>query len=111
MDGFSRAVEKIGQRIRQIRLERGLTQKDLAEKAGIFDVGELERGRKVKGGVVNPRLETLFKIAAALGIELDELLGYPAPDETTVRISRLLEGQDSEVKEKAVRVVEVLVKG
>lgn len=109
MDGFQQAVERIGQRIRQLRQEKGFTQKDLAEKAGVFDVGELERGRKVKGGLVNPRIETLYKIASALDVRIEEFFGQTAPDEEAVKISRLLEGHESGVKERAVKLVEVLV--
>lgn len=109
MDGFEGAVEKLGQRIRQLRQQKGLSQKELAEKAGVFDVGELERGRKVKGGAANPRVETLYKIAVALGVDMEELFGHSALDEDAVKISRLLEGQDKGVKEMAVRIVEVVV--
>lgn len=71
-------------------------------------MGELERGRKVKGGAVNPRIETLYRIAVALDVDMEELFGYSALDEDAVRISRLLEGQDKSVKEMAVRIVEVV---
>lgn len=109
MDAFSLAVQKIGQRIRQLRSERGLTQRELAEKAGVFDIGELERGRKVKGGPVNPTAETLHKVAVALGVELEDLLGRPAPDEFAARIGRMLEGRSVDVRERALKVVEALV--
>lgn len=109
MDGFETVVEKVGSRIRQFRTAQGLTQAQLAEKAGVFDVGEIERGKKVRGGPANPRLETLHKIARALGIELEELFGYSVPSETATRITELLEGQSDAVKEKAVRLVSVMV--
>ena len=111
MDKFQQVVEKIGQRIRQIRQQKRLTQRDLAEKAGVFDVGEIERGRKVKGGPANPQIETLYKIAIALGVDLEELFGHSGLDEYTARIEKLLEGQERSVKEKAVKVAEVLVTG
>jgi len=111
MDEFQKAVERLGQRIREIRQAQGLTQRDLADKAGVFDVGEPERGRKVKGGPVNPRLETLHKIALALDVDVEGLFGHSAPDEDAVKISELLEGQNAGAKEQAVRIVEVLVGG
>ena len=110
MDKFQQVLEKIGHRIRQLRQQKGLTQRDLAEKAGVFDVGEIERGRKVKGGPANPQIETLYKIAIALGVDLEELFGHSGLDEYAARIEKLLEGQDKSVKERAVKVAEALVK-
>lgn len=107
MEEYSGAVQRVGARIRDLRQSRGMTQKELAEKAGVFDVGELERGYKVKGGVVNPRLETLCRIADALGVGLEEIFGVGKLEEEVVEIKRLLEGQSEERKRQAVRLVEV----
>ncbi len=58
-----------GKRIRFFREQDGLTQAELAEKAGLSDnfIGLIERGVK------HPTLETLNKIAEALEVRLDEL--------------------------------------
>ena len=110
MDVFQREVTRVGEQIRRLRRQKGLTQRELAARAGVFDVGELERGYKVKGGtVVNPQLETLSKIAAALGVTLEELFGHEPPDETTSHIAELLDGQSARVKHQAARIVRVLV--
>ena len=110
MDGFQQEVKRIGDRIRQLRRQKGVTQRQLADRAGLFDVGELERGYKVKGGaVVNPQLETLSKVAAALGVTLEELFGHEPPDEITSHISELLAGQSARVKHQAARIIRVLV--
>jgi len=60
---------KIGQRLREIRISRFLTQAELAEAAGIHvdQVGRIERDE------VEPRLSTIRKLAAALGVEPSEL--------------------------------------
>lgn len=63
--------------------------------------------REVKNGAMNPRLETLYRIAVALGVDIEELIGHTI-DEEAVKINRLLEGQDKSVKEMAVRMVEVV---
>ena len=54
----------------RLRLDRGLTQAALAEKAGLsrLAVGKIERG------VVVPRARTLDELAAALDAELGELI-------------------------------------
>lgn len=54
-----------GERIKQCRLERGMTQKDLAEKMGISPIGisQYETGKRV------PKGETIARIADALGAD------------------------------------------
>lgn len=55
----------IGERIKQCRLERGMTQKDLAERMGISPVciSQYETGKRV------PKIETIDRIATALGVD------------------------------------------
>lgn len=61
-------------RIRELAAEKGLTQKDLAEKCGVSAVS-LSR---INNGIFNPSLDTLEKIAAALGVEVSALFAAPA---------------------------------
>jgi repressor LexA len=63
--------ETVGYLIKQLRLQRGLTQAQLARAAGYASestISEIESG---KAGV-NP--DTLARIADALGVELEDLL-------------------------------------
>jgi len=55
----------------KLRREKGLTQEGLARKADIsfHTVVKLE-----SGGIKNPKIETVVKIARALGIKMDDLL-------------------------------------
>ena len=59
----------IGQRIRNSRTQKGLSQEKLAELAGCHPtyIGQLERGEK------NATLESVEKIASAMDISLSEL--------------------------------------
>ena len=59
----------IGQRIRNYRTQKGLSQERLAELAGCHPtyIGQLERGEK------NATLESDEKIASAMDISLSEL--------------------------------------
>jgi XRE family transcriptional regulator of biofilm formation len=61
----------IGQRIQQIRIERGLTLSELAEKASIAKsyLSNVERGIQT-----NPSIQVIEKIASALDISMDTLL-------------------------------------
>ena len=61
---------RFGQRIRELRATRGLSQAALAEEAGLSYkfVGEIERG------VGNPTLKTIACLATALECDLTDLL-------------------------------------
>ena len=63
------AVVKIGDRLRDLRVRRALTQQELAEKAdvGTNTVARLERNE------TEPHMSTLRKLARALDIEPEEL--------------------------------------
>jgi transcriptional regulator with XRE-family HTH domain len=59
-----------GNRLRQLRLERGFSQEKLAEMAGLHRnyVGVLERGGQ------SPSLDAICKLAFALKVKAGELL-------------------------------------
>ena len=64
-------VVKIGDRLRDLRVRRALTQEELAEKAdvGTSTVARLERNES------EPHMSTLRKLARALGVDPAELIG------------------------------------
>ena len=61
----------IGKNIKRIRKEKGLTQKKLSELSNINEV----QIRQYELGKANPKIETIEKIAKALGTTADELRG------------------------------------
>ena len=63
-------IHKVGQRIRALRLEQGLTQEALAEAAelSVPYLSHIERGAK------KASLEALIQIAIALQVTVDRLL-------------------------------------
>ncbi|TPW28236.1 helix-turn-helix transcriptional regulator [Martelella alba] len=56
----------IGQRLRQARLAAGLTQEELATRAGI----SRPRYRDIETGIAAARATTLINLARALGLEV-----------------------------------------
>ncbi len=65
-------LKEFGLRLKQLRIERNLTQEKLAFK-GDFDrnyIGMLERGER------NPSLLNLIRLSDALSIKLNELLDF-----------------------------------
>ena len=61
----------IGENIRRIRIRKGLSQKELAEKAGMSNV----LLNNYEHGLRNPKAETLQRIAQALGVSPEVLQG------------------------------------
>ena len=59
----------LGKRIKSIRKDRKLTQKELADKAGIATITLQQYER----GVREPKLEQMQKLASALGVSFGEL--------------------------------------
>ena len=66
---MSDIAKAVGQRIRNYRTQKGLSQEKLAELSGCHPtyIGQLERGEK------NATLESIERITAALGITLSKL--------------------------------------
>jgi transcriptional regulator with XRE-family HTH domain len=60
----------VGSNVRRLRIERGMTQEQLAEASGIDQryISGLENGRR------NPTVVTLYELARHLGVEPAELL-------------------------------------
>ena len=61
----------IGENIRRLRKEKGLTQKELGNLCGMYE----SQIRKYELGKANPKKETLYKIADALKVDVIYLFG------------------------------------
>ena len=66
---MSEIAKTVGERIRAYRIKAGLSQENLAEKAGLHStyIGQLERGEK------NATLESIEKVARALDVSFETL--------------------------------------
>lgn len=73
----------IGEKIRKLRIEKNLTQKQLAEMAGIAEITV----RQYESGKRMPKLIPLLGIADALQVSAYELEGIPAPKNDDGKIS------------------------
>jgi len=75
--GSSRAVPalriSLGQRLRAIRQERGLSQQDLGASAGLSGkfIGEVERGDK------SVSIDSLYRVGRVLKVSLADLVETP----------------------------------
>lgn len=82
-----------GERIREARIQRGMTQKQLGERAGIAE----PTIRKYELGKLNPKYETMRKIASALDVTVGYIQGYE-----TMNTKQLLDA----VRQKDVETLE-----
>jgi transcriptional regulator with XRE-family HTH domain len=73
---FVEPREQFGRNIRRLRLEADLSQMELGNRANLdmAEISKLELARK------DPRLSTMTKVAAGLGVPLARLVeGIPDP--------------------------------
>ena len=100
--------------MKQLRLEAGLTQAELASRAGVTveTVARLERVLRGRSSAnSNPSLETLVRLASALGVEVSELLSEPSrPRPKDDRISMILRTANPATRRRVLRVAEALVR-
>lgn len=68
----SEILKKVGKRIKEVRLQKGFSQADLVGRMeGNIDATNISR---IEAGRTNPTVFTLYRIAEALGVPLNELM-------------------------------------
>jgi transcriptional regulator with XRE-family HTH domain len=98
-----------GERLRQLREEKGLSMRQLAERSGV-DVGVVSRVER--GQYKPPKIGTIEKLARALDLseaEKEELLrlsGRLEPESTGTELSVARVEADQEVRERLAAVEE-----
>lgn len=65
--------ESLGQRVRQLRIERNLTQMELASRGGVSHSAL----SKIENSQLSPTFETILRIVDGLEIDISELLSSP----------------------------------
>lgn len=79
-------------RILELCKERGLTQKELAERVGLTPVG---LSKSING---NPTKDTLQRIASALNVHISELFEKDTPNANTIKCPNC--GTELEIRKK-----------
>ena len=102
-------LKGLGRQVRILRQSKRLTQAKLAEKAevGMKYLGEIERGQ------TNPTLRLVWRLSAALGIDVCELFLFSITDgeqdsHLRVQIVRLLKDRQGKDLERMARILKVL---
>lgn len=85
---------RIGSRIKEIRIERGLTQEELADRA------ELSKGfiSQVERDLTSPSIATLEDILMCLGIEIKDFFSYNTETKVAFKYDDYFEKRDDEHK-------------
>jgi transcriptional regulator with XRE-family HTH domain len=108
----SRIALSVGEKIRFLRRQRGLSQEQLAFKAGLATsyLGQVERAEK------SPTIQSLEKIATALDVTLEELFSFDSDvsmktDTTYIeKIAYQLHGRTTSEQEAVYNFVKQLLR-
>lgn len=75
-------VLKLSVQLRRLRLEVGLSQEEVAHRAGLsrFIYRQYESGESRRGTAANPALRSVLAIAQVLQVPIEELLPKHVPD-------------------------------
>lgn len=75
-------VLKLSVQLRRFRLDAGLSQEEVAHRAGLsrFIYRQYETGESRRGTAANPALRSILAIAQVLHVPIEELLPDPVPD-------------------------------
>ena len=66
------AIAHLGKRLKYLRRLKNLTQAQLAERVGL----SVNYISQIETGVANPKVETLFRLAQGLDVEIKDLFDF-----------------------------------
>ena len=97
----------IGDRIRQLRKEKGLSQERLGDKSELHytHIGSIERGEK------NWSIDTLIKVAKGLNVEVVDLFNFPMPPADAKKMKKSLIEDINKASPETINILSDLLKG
>lgn len=98
-----REMAHIGDNIKRIRKEAGVSQQELAERC---EISKSQISRLESGEQTNPQIQTIVAIATALGASLEEIV-YGESAETMTYMSKAIE----ELPEEDKAALKKLIRG
>lgn len=109
-DYMSELTVEFGKKVRSLRQGKGMSQEELAFKAGLSPahLGQIERAQK------KPTLETIGRLADALGVVVVDLFAFDAPvqaenrnNETIEKINSQLLAMSEEDRKDILRIIRI----
>lgn len=105
---------RLAERVRRLRLQAGLTQAELALGAGVTveTVARLERVLRGRASAnANPSLETLSRLATALGVETVDLLSVTSKAKAKDdRLALVMRSASPDARRLVLKLAEVVVR-
>jgi transcriptional regulator with XRE-family HTH domain len=103
---MSHLRKSVGNRIRDIRKLKGLTQQQLSERSGLDDayIGAMERGER------NFSIDTLAKVVYALDIQPVELFPSTSSDELMVARQKAKDGFSAMIENLSEEQIESILR-
>jgi XRE family transcriptional regulator, regulator of sulfur utilization len=102
--------QTVKMRIRNLRIERGLTQEQLCEKAGI----SVDAVTRIEGGSRVPTLDTLARLAGGLNVAVTDLVAgadtVNKPAGPATKLVALLEDESREVQTAVLEVAKTVLR-
>jgi len=97
----------IGDRIRQLRKEKGLSQEKLGYESELHctHIGSIERGQK------NFSIDTLIKVAKGLNVEVADLFNFPMPPAEAKRMKKSLIEEINVSSPETIKILSDLLTG
>lgn len=97
----------VGERIRELRKARGLSQEELGWKSDLHytHIGSIERGEK------NSSVETLVKVARGLNVKINDLFDFPSTQVNLKTLKKSLITEINESSPEALKIFSDMVKG
>jgi len=97
----------VGDRIRQLRKEKKLSQEELGYKSDLHytHIGAIERGEK------NWSIDTLVKVAGGLHVTVNDLLVLPSKPEDINKLKKVITTEINESSPEALKIFSDMVRG
>jgi transcriptional regulator with XRE-family HTH domain len=103
----------LAEQVRKLRTQAGMTQAELASRAGVTveTVARLERVLRGRASAnANPSLETMERIASSLGVDVADLVSPSKTRPNADRLNVVLKGASSAVRRRVLLVAEALIR-
>ncbi len=97
----------VGERIRELRKGRGLSQEELGWKSDLdyTHIGAIERGEK------NWSIETLVKVTKGLNVRINDLFDFPSTQANIKTLKKSLIAEINESSPEALKIFSDMVSG